>query len=210
MPERKRIVLADDHTLLLEAFELLLAPDYDVVAKVRDGNELLRVAHELAPDVAVVDISMPGLNGIDACERIRRELPGVGVVILTVDASPQMAAEAFRVGASGYVVKSGTGEDLGTAIRAALRGERFLSAEVAGGDPEALPRGARMPRWSDLSPRERQVAELASDGHTMKEVAAILGVGRRTAEFYKYRAMRTLGVETSAELFQIAQRNRAR
>src|SRR5579863_5308711 len=124
---RARLLIADDHTLLAEACKNLLEPEFNVVAVVNNGRELLRVAEELKPDVAVLDIAMPQLNGLDAGEQLRRILPSCKLVFVTMSMEPDVAAEAFRRGASGYVVKSSTAGELVTAIRRALRSESYLS-----------------------------------------------------------------------------------
>jgi DNA-binding NarL/FixJ family response regulator len=202
MDARLRIVLADDHALLREAFARLLQDRFDVVGTAGTGVELLERVRDLRPDVALVDVLMPRMNGIDACLAIRRDHPGTRVVMLTVETDPRMAAHAFAAGASGFVVKSATGDELGRAIRSAAENGRFLSREISGGDPGALPPHRSSSGWSALSPREREVVELVAEGLTMKEVAVRLGLGRRTVEFYKYQAMKTLGISSTGELIR--------
>jgi DNA-binding NarL/FixJ family response regulator len=201
---KPRVLLADDHTLLLEAFKRLLEPEFEVVGAAVDGRALLAQAEALRPDVIVSDISMPGMNGLEACARIKALRPGTAIVYLTVNADPHVAAEAFRAGASGYLLKSTTGSELAAAIRASLRGEQFLSVVIAGGDPAALPTRPADSVWSTLSPREREVVQLIAEGHGMKQVAAALGISARTVEFHKYRAMQSLGVTSNAELVRVA------
>ena len=204
METRSRILLADDHTLLLEAFRRILEPEFEVVGWVANGRDLLESAAALDPDVVVVDISMPFMNGIEACVRIKEASPRTAVVFLTVHADPHVAAEAFHAGASGYLSKSTSAHELTAAIHAALEGRRFLSRVIAGGDPDALPKVSGMSPWVCLSPREREVAQLLAEGHSMKQVAAILGIATRTVEFHKYRAMEALGVRTGADLVRLA------
>jgi DNA-binding NarL/FixJ family response regulator len=198
------VLLADDHTLLLEAFKRLLEPEFDVVGTAADGRELMTLAETLHPDVIVSDISMPGLNGLEACARIRERHPAVAVVYLTVNPDTHVAAEAFRAGARGYLLKSATGSELVGAIRTALAGRRFLSQAIAGGNIGALPVRQATSAWDSLSPREREVVQLLAEGHGMKQVAAALGISARTVEFHKYRAMESLGATSNAELVRIA------
>jgi len=209
MPARARVLLADDHVLLLEAFRRMLEPAVEVVGAVKDGAALVEQALSLEPDLVVADVSMPRMNGLEAARRLRGELPRTRVVFLTVNEDPQMAAEAFALGASGYLLKSSTATELNDAIRAVLAGRRYLSQRLAGGDPEALPAAASADRPLDqLTLRERDVLKLLAEGLTMKQIGAELGIAARTVAFHKYRMMETLGVRTSAELVSFAVENR--
>jgi DNA-binding NarL/FixJ family response regulator len=206
---RPRILLGDDHGLLLEAFTRLLEPEATVVGRATDGRALVQAALELRPDVVVADISMPELNGLEAGRQIRQALPGTRLVILTVHEDPELAAEAFRAGASGFVLKSSAASELTQAIRDALAGRRYLTPRVAGGDLRALPEkaspGSPVER---LSPREREVLQLLAEGRSMKEVGARLGITARTVAFHKYRLMEKLAVRSTVELGQVAARHR--
>ena len=209
MPERARVLLADDHVLLLEAFRRMLEPSVEVVGAVADGAALVEHALRLEPDLVVADVSMPRMNGLEAARRLRGELPGTRVVFLTVDEDPQMAAEAFALGASGYLLKSSTATELHQAIRSVLAGRRYLSKRLAGGDPDALPAAASADRpLEQLTLRERDVLKLLAEGLTMKEIGAELGIATRTVAFHKYRMMESLGLRTSAELVSFAVENR--
>jgi DNA-binding NarL/FixJ family response regulator len=209
MPARARVLLADDHVLLLEAFRRMLEPAVEVVGAVKDGSALVEQALELEPDLVVADVSMPRMNGLEAARRLRGELPRTRVVFLTVNEDPQMAAEAFALGASGYLLKSSTATELMEAIRAVLAGRRYLSRRLAGGDPEALPAAACADRPAEqLTLRERDVLKLLAEGLSMKQIGAELGIAARTVAFHKYRMMETLGVRTSAELVSFAVENR--
>src|SRR5262245_32990867 len=209
MPARARVLLADDHVLLLEAFRRMLEPAVEVVGAVKDGAALVEQALALEPDLVVADVSMPRMNGLEAARRLRGELPRTRVVFLTVNEDPQMAAEAFALGASGYLLKSSTATELHEAIRAVLSGRRYLSQRLAGGDPEALPAAACADRpLEQLTLRERDVLKLLAEGLTMKQIGAELGIAARTVAFHKYRMMETLGVHTSAELVSFAVENR--
>lgn len=207
--EKPRILLGDDHGLLLEAFARLLEPEATVVGRATDGRALVQAALELRPDVVVTDISMPELNGLEAGRQIRQALPGTRLIVLTVHEDPALAAEAFRAGANGFVVKSSAASELLQAIRDALAGRRYLTPRIAGGDVRALPAeaapGSPVER---LSPREREVLQLLAEGRSMKEIGARLGITTRTVAFHKYRLMDKLAVRSTAELVQVAARHR--
>jgi len=209
MPARPRVLLADDHVLLLEAFRRMLEPEVAVVGAVADGAALVEQALALEPDLVVADVSMPRMNGLEAARRLRGELPRSRVVFLTVNEDPQLAAEAFALGASGYLLKSSTATELREAIRAVLSGRRYLSKRLAGGDPDALPAAASADRpLEQLTLRERDVLKLLAEGLSMKQIGAELGIATRTVAFHKYRMMESLGVRTSAELVSFAVENR--
>lgn len=201
---RFRIILADDHTLLVEAFERLLEPEFDIVATVEDGRALVEATEELHPDVVVVDVGMPRLNGLEAARQIREKTPGVKMVFLTMNEDRDIAAAAFRAGASGYLLKSSAATELGQAIRAAVSGCRYLTPLIHDGDVESLERDGERLALESLTSRQREVLQLLAEGKTMKEVAAELDVTPRTVAFHKYRMMDELGIRTTAELIQYA------
>ena len=202
---RAKILLADDHLLLAQALEHLLQPEFDVVGTVADGRALLKAAGELSPDVAVVDIGMPLLNGLDAGEQLKALHPAIKVIFLTQNRDPRFAVEAFRRHASGYLLKDVAASELTTAIREVLRGHTYVSPSIAremvdnaaGSDVGQI-------TLRELSGREREVLQLLAEGKSMKEVAALLDISRRTVEFHKYRIMELLRVKTNAELVQKA------
>lgn len=205
---KPRVLLADDHVLLLEAFRRLLEGEFEIVGAVSDGAQLVEAAVRLSPDVIVTDVSMPRMGGIEAARRLREVLPSARVVFLTVNEDAQLAAEAFRLGASGWVLKSSTATELVGAVRAALRRRRYLTPLIAHGDIDALPRPAVAGNPLDqLTPREREVLHLLAEGKVMKEVAAVLGITPRTVAFHKYRMMENLGIRSSAELVRFAVRS---
>lgn len=206
---KPRVLLADDHALLLEAFRRLLEPEFDVVGAVGDGARLIEEARRLEPDVVVTDVSMPRMGGIEAARLLRDCLPATRIVFLTVNEDPHLAAEAFHLGASGWVLKASTATELVEAVRAALAGRRYLTPLVAEGNLGALPAssGARSP-VEELTSREREVVVLLARGLAMKQVAAELGITTRTVAFHKYRAMKTLAVDSSAELVAFAVRQK--
>jgi DNA-binding NarL/FixJ family response regulator len=204
---RPRVLLADDHRLLREAFARLLEADCDVVGAVADGRALLAAAPELRPDVVVIDVAMPLLNGLDATRQLKRLMPGVKVIFLTMSEDPDVAAEAFRVGASGYVLKNCAASELLQAIREVSRGRAYVTPLATGGlvGSLLLAKG-HASKPSDLSPRQREVLQLLAEGHTMKEIARLLKITPRTVAFHKYSMMEQLGVASGAELVQFAVR----
>ncbi len=203
--ERPRVMLADDHSLLLDAFEKLLEPTCDIVGKVTDGRALLEAAPDLHPDIVVLDISMPRLNGLDAGRQLKKLMPHIKLVFLTVDEDPDLAAEAFRIGASGYLLKNSAASELFKAIHEVSRGRSYVTPLATQGVVESLTKDRRLRRAVDkLTPRQREVLQLLAEGHSMKEAAATLGITPRTIAFHKYRMMDALGLENNAELIQFA------
>lgn len=199
--KRPRILLADDHTLVVEGFRRLLEAEFDVVGVVEDGRTLLTAAARLRPDVILLDISMPLLNGIDAARRLRKTQPEAKIIFVTMHADPAYVAEALREGAAGYVLKRSAATELVTAIRQALRGRSYVTPLVRGqGGPR--PRSRR--RSTELTPRQREVLQLVAEGRAAKEIAAILHISVKTVEFHKSRIGEQLGVRTTAELTRYA------
>jgi DNA-binding NarL/FixJ family response regulator len=203
---RPRVLLADDHALLLGAYEKLLASECEVVGMVTDGRALVAEAHRLKPDVVVLDIMMPLLNGLDAGRQVKAELPRTKLVFVTMSEDSDLAAEAFRVGASAYLLKRSAASELLVAIREVMKGRSYVTPLVTGGLVGSLLDSADRPKH-ELTPREREVLQLLAEGHSMKEAAAILKVTPRTIAFHKYRMMHQLGIRTTAELIQLAVRN---
>lgn len=206
--KRTTILLADDHVIVVEGLEALLKRNFDLVGLVSDGRALVREALRLQPDVIVTDISMPLLNGLDAISQLRARQCDAKIIVLTVHQEPQMAAHAFRAGASGYLLKNCAGEELTCAIREAMLGRFYVTPLIA---RSLIPLATDPSAWLDgmaanLSPRQREVLQLIAEGRTMKEVASILHISPRTAESHKYEAMQVLGVRTTAELIQYAVR----
>ena len=201
---RPRILLADDHVLLAQALEHLLKPEFDVVGTVADGRALLKAAGDLTPDVVVVDIGMPLLNGLDAGEQLKALHPHIKVIYLTQNREPRFAIEAFRRQASGYLLKDSAASELTLAIRDALRGKTYVSPVIARGMQDEMETPVDRIELRELSPREREVLQLLAEGKSMKEVAALLDISPRTVEFHKYRIMELLRVRTNAELVQQA------
>jgi DNA-binding NarL/FixJ family response regulator len=202
---RARLLIADDHTLLAEACKSLLEPEFEVVGIVNNGRALLRLACELKPDVVVVDVAMPQLNGLDAGDQIRHLLPATKIVFLTMNMSPEVAAEAFRRGASGYIVKSSAAEELVRAIRRALRSESYMSSAITKETVDFLLRsGGSFTEEQRITPRQSEVLQLLAEGKSMKEIAGILNLKPGTVAFHKYKMMETLGIKSNAELLHYA------
>ena len=202
---RARLVIADDHTLVAETLRRLLEPEFDIVAVVNNGRALLEVGAELKPDVALVDIAMPRLNGLDASEELKRLVPFTKIVILTMSLDAQLAAEAFRRGASAYVVKNAAVEELLTAIREVLKGQSFLSPLITEDTVHVLLRnGNRSDSDKRITARQREVLQLVAEGMSMKEIANALNVKPGTVAFHKYRAMESLGLKTNSDLLRYA------
>ncbi len=196
------LIIADDHLLMLDSLTTLLAPQFRIVASVHTGEALVEAAR-LTPDIALVDVGMPDLDGIEAGVRLRRLSPRTALVFMTVDADPRLAARAFGHGASGYVLKSDTAHDLLEALRLVADGGTYLTKMIAGGDIARLA-AARDDRLAKLSPREREVLRYSAAGVAMKEVARRLRISPRTVAFHKYRGMATLGLRGQAELLGFA------
>jgi DNA-binding NarL/FixJ family response regulator len=205
MKRRPRILLADDHTMLLDAFKRLLEPRCEIVGTVGDGRTLVDLAASTSPDVVVLDISMPRLNGMDACAQLSRKLSGTKFIFLTVNEDPDIAAEAIRLGGSGYLLKSSAPAELFTAIENALEGKVYITPLITKGMPiDVFLRHAVKPDPEELSARQREVLQLLAEGHAMKKIADLLEVTARTVAFHKYAIMEHLGVRTNAELVRYA------
>ena len=204
-----RIIIADDHTLVAEACRKLLEAEYEVVATVGDGRALVRAVAELRPHLVIVDVSMPLLNGLDAGQQAKELLPSVKVIFLTMNHDADLAAEAFRRGASGYLVKTCAASELAVAVREVLRGKSYLSPMIAKDTVDFLLRQDKklVDEADRLTERQREVLQLLAEGKCMKEAAAVLNLTTRTVAFHKYRIMEVLNIKTNAELVQYAIRN---
>jgi DNA-binding NarL/FixJ family response regulator len=203
---RPRVLVADDHELMAGALEKLLAAECDVVGQAGDGRALVAAAQELKPDVIVLDIAMPLLNGLEAGRQIKQLLRTVKLVYLTMNEDPDVAAEAFRAGASGYLLKRSATSELMTAIREVMLGRSYLTPRVTEGVMEALMRGDDHAPAQELTPRQREILQLVAEGHSMKEIAGVLNITPRTVAFHKYRLMEQLRITSTAGLVQYAVR----
>jgi DNA-binding NarL/FixJ family response regulator len=206
---RTRVLLADDHLMLVEALKKVLEVEYDVVGSVGDGLALLNAAERLRPDVVVLDIAMPLLNGLDAGRQLRNNLPAAKLVFLTMNEDPYLVGEAFRAGASAYLLKQGAALELTLAISDVLKGKTYVTPCIAGGlanisllDPETR---EQVPQ---PTARQRQVIQLLAEGRSMKEIADLLHITMRTVASHKYRVMEILQIRTSAELVRYAVKHR--
>lgn len=203
---RSRVLLADDHQLLLEAFRKLLEPEFEVVGAVTDGRALLTAAPQLNPDVIVVDISMPRLNGMEAARQLKQKVPQARLIFVTMIQDISLAAEAFTLGASGFLLKNCAASELRKAVQLALRGKTYMTPLLGEEKPEELVRRRRRRRHGaqDLTSRQREILQLLAEGQSMKEAAAVLDLSPRTVAFHKYRLMEQLRLRTTAELVQYA------
>ena len=206
---RTRVLIADDHRLVAEACAKMLQPEFDVVGVVSDGQALVQAVMELKPDVAIVDISMPRLNGLSAAEQIKGKLPRLKLVFLTMNPDVEIAAEAFRQGASGYVLKQSGSEELIEAVRHVVRGRSYLSSLVA---RETLAHLLRTPQHREqekqATPRQTEILQLLAEGQSMKQIASALDITQGTVAFHKYQMMRKLGITTNAGLYAYAMKLR--
>jgi DNA-binding NarL/FixJ family response regulator len=200
---RPTILLADDHAIVTEGLASLLRSEFSLVGTVLDGGGLIEAARRLRPDVIVTDVAMPGMSGVEALRRLKADAIAAKVVFLTMHADAQLAAEALRAGASGFVVKHAAGKELIAAIHAVLRGGRYLPPGLASDVLTTLVDGDTS-GTGPLTPRQREVLSLISEGRTMKEVAAALRLSPRTVETHKYQIMEVLQLRTTAELIRYA------
>ncbi len=203
-----RAILADDHKILVEAFRKLLEPHFEIVATVSDGHALLDVAPALKPDVILLDIGMPLLNGLEAARQLKTKLPTVKLIFLTMHEDPDLALEAMRAGASGYLLKTSAASELLHAIQEALRGRIYVTPHISRGMEKSFirdPLGRQRPK--SLTPRQCEVVQLLAEGKSMKEIADVLHVTPRTIAFHKYRTMEELALKSTAELIQFAIKN---
>lgn len=204
MTRRTRILLADDHTLVSEALIRLLEPRFEVVGKVSDGRALLKAARELHPDVVIVDIAMPLLNGLDAARLLRKEMPACRLIFLTMTHDADLAREALRIGASGYLLKTSAGWELLEAVDSALSGRQYVTPVLKRSLSAQPAAAAEGPPHFALTARQREVLQLLAQGQSMKQVAATLGLAPRTVAFHKYQMMGKFRLGSNAELVQFA------
>jgi DNA-binding NarL/FixJ family response regulator len=200
-----RVMLADDHTILVEAFRKLLEPHFEIVGSASDGRALLEIAPGLKPDVIVVDIGMPLMNGLEAALRLKELMPTTKLIFLTMNEDADLAMEAMHRGASGYLLKSSAAAELIQAIQMALRGKSYVTPQISRGMEKAFIKNPRPRNQAKmLTPRQREVVQLLAEGKSMKEVATVLNVTPRTVAFHKYRVMEELSLKTTADLIQFA------
>ncbi|HEY5838776.1 MAG TPA: response regulator transcription factor [Pyrinomonadaceae bacterium] len=200
-----RVILADDHRLMLDALKKLLEPEFAVVGEFGDGLELIKAAPQLNPHVIILDIGMPTMNGLTAGQRLKQLMPAVKLIYLTMSPDPDMAAEAFRLGANGYLLKSSAGSELVSAIRSVVRGGSYITPrmteDIVG---SSISYFKNLKSANHLTLRQREVLQLLAEGRSMKEAAFILNVSPRTVAFHKYTMMEHLHIKSTAELVQYA------
>ena len=205
--KKPRVLMADDHSLILAGLRKLVEHDCEVVGTVEDGRALVEAAQKLRPDLILLDISMPLLNGLEAARQLRRLTPESKLIFLTMHASPTYATEAFQAGASGYLLKRSAASELSLAIRAALQGQHYLTPSLTKDvlDSALKPStGERGKPVSGLTARQREVLQLVAEGRNTKTIATLLNVSVKTVEFHKSRIMQQLGIHTTADLTKYA------
>ncbi|MBU2488162.1 MAG: response regulator transcription factor [Proteobacteria bacterium] len=206
---RARVLLADDHTILLEGLKGILKEEFDLVGTARNGRALISMARKLKPDVVVADISMPILNGIEAAIRIRETHPEIRILFLTMHEDVEYAHRAMQAGALGYVMKNSAAAELVRAIRDVLAGRVFVSPSIAEKLKTPQPRtGAGSDPFGDLSSRQRELLQLLAEGLSAKEIADVMCLSARTVEYHKYNIMKKFLIRTNAQLIQFALKSR--
>jgi DNA-binding NarL/FixJ family response regulator len=199
------ILLADDHTMFCAALQKLLEPEYEVIGCVGDGLKLVKTAVALKPDVVLVDVGMPLLNGLDAGRELKKQMPKIKIIFLTMNPDPKIASEALRIGASGYLLKNSQGAELLQAVRNAVSGISYVTPQISRAMEESFIRDPRsLNRPKHLSDRQREVLQMLAEGRSMKEIAYILQISHRTVRFHKYRIMEELGITNDSEIVQYA------
>jgi DNA-binding NarL/FixJ family response regulator len=207
--KRSRVLIADDHSMVIDGLRALLEPEYEVVGAVNDGRAVLPEVRRLQPDVVVIDISMPLLNGLDCARQLHDAGCTAKILVLTMHPDATLAQEALAAGASGYVLKSSPGSELKAALRDVLQGRIYLSAAVTRDMDEVMGRMTSIHQdvWARLTPRQREVLQLLAEGKSHKEVANVLNISVKTAEYHKYAILDKLGLKTNTELVQYAIRH---
>ena len=203
--KRPRALIADDHKLLADALKGIVEPRCEVVGTVGNGRELLRSAARLQPDLIVLDIAMPELNGLDAARQLKASMPDVKIIFMTMNEDPYLVAEAFRAGASAFLHKQGAAIELTQAIEQVLRGKTYTTQSALQGlDKIALEAPGSRNHVPEPTPRQREVIQMLAEGRSMKEIASALKITKRTVAAHKYSVMEQLRLKTNAELVQYA------
>jgi DNA-binding NarL/FixJ family response regulator len=207
--KRPKVLIADDHSMVIDGLRSLLEPEFEVVGAVNDGRAVLPEVRKLQPDVVVIDISMPLLNGLDCTRQLHDTGCTAKILILTMHPDATLAQEALAAGASGYLLKSSPGSELKGALRDVLQGRTYLSPGVTRDAVEIMGRMTSIHEdvWARLTPRQREVLQLLAEGKSHKEVADILNISVKTAEYHKYAILDKLGLKTNAELVKYAVRH---
>jgi DNA-binding NarL/FixJ family response regulator len=208
MAIRPHVLIADDHTLVVEAFKKLIEPNFEVVGTVSNGRDLLEVAPKLKPDVVLLDLGMPLLNGQDAGERLKTLLPKAKIIVLTMNEDSEIAAAAIEKWASGFLLKNSAGTELIHAIKEVLKGKSYVTPRIAQKLFDRFVRDPRTEHTKHLTSRQREVLQLLAEGRTMKEAADVLHVTPRTIAFHKYKIMDEFGLKTNSDLLRFAMKER--
>jgi len=205
---RPRILMADDHAIVLAGLRKLVEAEGEVVGMVEDGRALVEAAQQLRPDIVLLDISMPLLNGLDAARQISKLVPESKLIFLTMHATPTYATEAFKAGASGYLIKRSAAVELKQAIQAVMRGQHYMTPlitkDVLAATLQSLEGQLSKPLVTSLTPRQREVLQLVAEGKGTKAIASILNISVKTVEFHKFRIMSELDLHSTAELIKYA------
>lgn len=205
---RPTVLLIDDHTLVLDAFKKLLEPEFEIVGTVSDSQEAMSVAVDLKPDIIVLDLGMPHMNGLQAGPELKKRLPRTKVIVLTMNEDSEVARESLRLWASGYLLKKSAGSELVKAIREALRGRTYVTPMTERQLQEQFIRDPDLEHSRSLTPRQREVLRLLAEGRTMKETADALHVTPRTIAFHKYKIMEEFGLKNNSDLVKLALREK--
>ncbi len=203
---KARLVIADDHSIVLEAYRQLLEPEVEIVGTAENGQELLNIAPGLAPDIIMLDISMPTMNGLDVMKQLRAAVPRAKLIFVTMMSEPFYISQAFELGASGYVLKQSASTELLSALNAALKNQRYISPQLSLEVQDAIETPWMKPEGfsSKLTPRQQEVLQLLTKGFSTKEIAATMQVSTKAVEFHKGNITRRLGIRTTAELTRFA------
>src|ERR1700761_5663521 len=204
---RTRILLADDHTMISAGLAKLLEPQYEVVGCVEDGRALLKAAEQLKPDVIVLDIGMPVLNGLDAARELRKRTPSIKLIFLTMETDCYIAAEAFRAGAAAYLLKTSLPTELLQAVHDAVRGISYVTPQIGRAIENMFIRNPAAQAPRQLTGRQREVLQMLAEGRSMKEIACLLEIAHRPVRFHKYQIMEELGITTNSDLVKYAMRH---
>lgn len=202
------ILLADDHTLVLEALKRLLESEFTVVGTVSDASALLSAAQESKPDVVLLDIGMPQASGMELGAKLKKLSPQTKLIVLTMNDDAEIAREALRLWASGYLLKGAAGSELVKAIHEVLKGKSYVTPQIAQKLHHEFERGTERTGKKEMTFRQREVLRLLAEGHTMKEAAEVLNVTPRTIAFHKYRIMEDFGLKTNSDLVRFAIRHK--
>lgn len=205
--KRPRIALADDHTFVLDAIKTLIPDEFEVVGTFSDGRALVDAAPALKPDVVVLDIGMPKMNGLLAGEILKREIPHVKLIFVTMNPDRDLVADAFQLGASGYLLKTSAGSELGHAIREALMGRTYVTPSLTNENEESVRTFKLQKKRHRLTVRQQEILQLLVEGLTMKEIAFRLDLSPRTIAFHKYSMMTQFQIKSSAELVHFAMKH---